>query len=138
MSYDLAVWHTEEPLTNEKAAGIYLRLCEDWPYLHGDNAAVSAFYEELTARWPEIDTIPEHHIGDFDYCPCSCAISHSGMAVVLACVWPKAVEVAQFVQPLARKHGLRLFDPQSNRASLPDRLQPKRPGLLQRLLRCPQ
>lgn len=135
MSFDLAVWHTEEPLTNEKASEIYLRLCESWPYLEGDSSAISAFYKELTARWPEIDTIPEHHIGDFDFCPWSCSLSRSGMAVIMACVWPKAAEVAKYVEPLARKHDLLLFDPQANRVILPERLQPKRGSLLQKLFR---
>lgn len=137
MSYDLAVWHTDEPLTDGNAAQIYVHLCEHWPYLNGDSPAIRAFYEELTGRWPEIDTIPEHHIGNFEFCPWSCTLSRSGMAVLMACVWPKTVEVVQYVKPLARKHGLLLFDPQSNRATLPVCLQPKRRGLLQRLLRRP-
>lgn len=134
MSFDLAVWHTEEPLTNEKASEIYLRFCQNWPYLEGSNPAVSAFYEELTSRWPELDTIPEHHIGNFDFCPWSCALSHSGMAVVMTSVWSKATEVAKYVEPLARKHDLLLFDPQASRAILPVRLRLKRRGLLNRLL----
>jgi hypothetical protein len=138
MSFDLAVWHTEEPLTNQMAADVYLRLCENWPYLEGHSPAVTAFYEELTARWPEIDTIPEHHIGNFDFCPWSCALSRSGMAVVMTCVWPKAVAVANYVAPLARKHDLLLFDPQTGRAILPERLRPERRSLLQSLFRRPR
>ncbi|HEX8713506.1 MAG TPA: hypothetical protein VF730_16625 [Terracidiphilus sp.] len=135
MSYDLAVWHAKEPLSNEEAARIYAHICQSWPYFEGASPAVAAFYEELTSRWPEIDTIPEHHIGDFDYCPWACTLSHSGMAVVMTSVWSKATEVAKYVEPLARKHGLLLFDPQTGRGTLPIRLRPKRRGLLHRLLR---
>ena len=119
MSFDLAVWHAESQPTNEEAAAIYLELCENWPYLQGDHPSVAAFYQELTQRWPEIDTVPEDRVGDFDYCPWSCALSHSGMAVVMSCVWPKADEVAAFVRELASRHGLVLFDPQSNCLYLP-------------------
>lgn len=135
MSFDLAVWHTDEPLTSERAAEIYLRLCHDWPYLNGNSAAVTAFYEELTGRWHEIDIIPEHHIGDFDHCPWSCALSRSGMAVVMTCVWSEAAAVAEFVERLARKHGLLLFDPQSNRVVLPEQFRPKPRRLFQSLFR---
>jgi hypothetical protein len=83
---------------------------------------VQAFYDELTARWPEIDSISEDRVGDFDHCPWSCELDHSGMAVVMACVWPKATDVGDFVQQLAAKHELVFYDPQSDRAIIPDRL----------------
>ena len=43
MSFDLGVWHIEQPLTDVEARDIYLRLCEDWPYLEGENPAVPSF-----------------------------------------------------------------------------------------------
>jgi len=134
MSFDLAVWHTEQPLTYEQASDIYLRLCEEWPYLGGGNAAVQSFYEELIQHWPEIDSIPEEKVGDFDVSPWSCALDHSGMAVIMACVWPQASEVAEYVTALARKHGLLLFDPQARRVILPEHLTPTKRGFLSRLL----
>ena len=85
MSCDYGVWHSETSLTKEEAAQIYLALCEQWPFLEGENAAIRDFYDELTRRWPEIDTVPEEKLGDHDYCPWSCEICHSGMAVVTAC-----------------------------------------------------
>jgi hypothetical protein len=127
MSFDLGVWHSDGPLTNEEAGDIYLRLCEDWPHLEGDSADVIAFYEELIGHWPEIDSIPEENVGNFDICPWSCALDHSGEAVVMACVWSKADEVFAFVSQLADKHKLVLFDPQANQVSLPDHLIPKLP-----------
>lgn len=134
MSFDLGVWHIDEPLTDEQAGEIYLKLCEEWPYLEGESPAVPAFYQELIEHWPEIDTVPEERVGDFDFSPWSGELCHSGMAVVMSCVWSKADDVAQYVKTLARKHDLLFFDPQADRAILPERLrQPKR-GLLQRLL----
>lgn len=135
MSFDLGVWHAEEPLTDREASDTYLRLCEEWPFLEGDHPAVNAFYEELVKHWPEIDTIPEEKVGDFDFCPWSCELNHSGVAVVMSCVWPKATAVAEYVAELARKHGLLFFDPQAGRVTLPDHLIPPRQGFWRRLFR---
>jgi hypothetical protein len=123
MSFDLAVWHSETPLTGREAQGIYAKLCENWPYLEGTQPTVDAFYRELTEKWPEIDTIPEEKVDDFDFCPWSCALNHSGMAIVLSCVWPKAEEVAKRTIELAEKHQLVLYDPQTNGVVLPSSLQ---------------
>jgi hypothetical protein len=133
MSFDLGVWNSEEAVTVAQASETNLRLCEDWPYLEGENAAVEAFYQELIQGWPEIDRIPEERVGDFDFCPWSCALNHSGRAVVMSCVWPKATEVGQAVEALARKHGLLLIDPQVSRVILPERLEPPMRGFFQRL-----
>ena len=135
MSFDLGVWNSEEPITDAQASETYLRLCQDLPYLDGENAAVEAFYQELIQRWPEIDTIPEEKVGDFDFCPWSCALNHSGRAVVMSCVWSKATEVGRVVEALARKHGLLLFDPQASRVILTEHLHPPRRGFFQRLFR---
>ncbi len=101
--------------------------------MDGNSPAVGAFYQELIEKWPEIDTIPEDRLGDFDFCPWSCALNHSGMAVVISCVWSMANEVAEHVESLAQKHRLLLFDPQADRVVLPDYLRPKSRGLWQRL-----
>ena len=85
----------------------------------GESQAVSDFYDELTRRWPEIDSIPEERIGDFEYCPWSCAIERSGMYVIVNCVWSKADDVASYVYQLAEKHDLVLYDPQEDRIKLP-------------------
>ena len=55
MSCDYGVWHSEASMTNEEAAKIYTGLCEQWPFLEGENRSVRAFYDELTRRWPELD-----------------------------------------------------------------------------------
>jgi hypothetical protein len=123
MSCDYGVWYSEAPLTNEEAAKIYLALCEQWPFLEGENGAVRAFYGELTSTWPEIDTVPDEKIDDHEYSPWSCAISHSGMAVLTACVWSMASNVGSFIQALATKHKLVFYDPQSRRLILPEHLR---------------
>ena len=110
MSFDLGVWDKQLGTT----ADIYLKLCESQLTPEGSSQALNDFYEELTRRWPELDTIPEDRVGDFDYCPWSCAIDRSGMHVIASCVWPKAQDVAVYVGKLAAERGLVLYDPQGD------------------------
>jgi len=120
MSYDLGVWYPHERLSDAAAGTLYVGLCEgtvDDPQAH---PAVDAFYEELTAKHPEIDTIPDERIDDHDYCPWSCALDRSPGHVIMPCVWSKAEYVDAFVRELARKHGLAVYDPQSGHISYPD------------------
>lgn len=119
MSCDYGVWYSERSLTNDEAATVYTALCEKWPFLAGENTSVRTFYDELTHHWPELGTVPSDKIGDKEYCPWSCEISHSGMAVVAACVWPMANKVGHFIEQLAAKHRLVFYDPQSDRLVLP-------------------
>ena len=137
MSFDLGVWHSDRPLTDGEAAQTYVRLCEEWPYLNGENPAVATFYDELVMHWPEIDTVPEEKLDDMDYCPWSVALNHSGMAVVMSCVCSMADKVAGFVQGLATKHHLVLFDPQANRVHLPQQLIREKRGLFGQLFGRP-
>jgi hypothetical protein len=120
MSCDFGVWFPHKRLSSKEAGELYLRLCEDDINGVQPHPAVEAFYNELTAKHPEIDTIPEDRIDDHDYCPWSCALDRSGRHVIMACVWSKADYVTGFVHDLARKHGLAVYDPQSERITYPD------------------
>ena len=86
MSCDFGIWFPHQRLSDEQAGRVYQQLCAS--DLSGVQAhpAVGAFYDELTAKYPEIDTIPEERIDDHDYCPWSCALDHSEAHVVTACV----------------------------------------------------
>ena len=120
MSYDLGVWYPHERLSDADAGKLYVGLCESTVEHPRAHPAVDAFYQELTAKHPEIDTIPDDRIDDHDYCPWSCALDHSPGHVIMPCVWSKAEYVDGFVRELARKHGLAVFDPQAGRISYPD------------------
>jgi len=120
MSFDLAVWYPEKRISDEEARELYVRLCDSDTSGVVAHPAVDAFYAELTAKHPEIDTIPEERIDDHDYCPWSCRLERSPSHVITCCVWPKATYVGQLVESLARKHGLAVYDPQSDRVTYPD------------------
>ena len=120
MSFDLGVWYPQKRIRNEEATELYVRLCDGDTSGVVSHPAIDAFYLELTAKHPEIDTIPEEKIGDHDYCPWSCKLDYSPSHVIMSCVWSKATYVHQLVQGLARKHGLALFDPQSEEVIYPN------------------
>jgi len=77
VSYDLAVWDSDKVLTDKEAASVYDSLCEG-RYPEGESPKIAAFYQDLTGKWPEIDSIPEEKVGDFDFCPWSCALDGLG------------------------------------------------------------
>jgi hypothetical protein len=120
MSFDLGVWYPQKRMGNKEAGELYARLCESDSSGVVPHPAVDEFYSELIAKHPEIDTIPEGKIDDHDYCPWSCKLDRSPGHVTMSCVWPKATYVHQLVQELARKHGLAVYDPQSDLVTYPE------------------
>jgi hypothetical protein len=120
MSCDLGVWYPQKRIGNKEAGELYARLCDGDSSGVVPHPAIDAFYAELTAKHPEIDAIPRERIDDHDYCPWSCNIDHSPGHVIMSCVWSKAAYVGQLVQDLARKHGLAVYDPQSDVMIYPD------------------
>ena len=113
MSCDFAVWLPARRLSNHEAGALYSRLCDGDTTGLQDTPAIDAFYEELVSMHPEIDDIPESRLGDHDLCPWSCAFDHSPGHLIMCCVWPKADDVHGLLLSLADRHGLALYDPQS-------------------------
>ena len=120
MSCDFAVWFPHQRLSDSEAGDLFGQL------LGGDtrgvqpHPAVDAFYAELIAKHPEINTLPVERLDDSDYCPWSGPIDHSPGHVIVQCVWSQAENAYRQVHNLARKHGLAVFDPQSNSVTYPD------------------
>jgi hypothetical protein len=124
MSCDFGVWYPYKRLSNREARELYVRLCESDTSGIQPHPSVDAFYAELTAKHPEIDTVPDDRIDDHDYCPWSCALDRSPGHVIMPCVWSKADYVAKLVHDLARRHGLAVYDPQSDRITYADSATP--------------
>ena len=120
MSCDHAVWFPSRRLSDEAAGELYVRLCEGDASGLVANPAVDAFYEELTQLHPQIDDVAEERLDDKDHCPWSIAFDRSPAHLVMCCVWSKADYVSGLLRALARKHGLALYDPQSERVWYPD------------------
>jgi hypothetical protein len=120
VSFDLGVWFPHRRISAQEAGVLYASLCDGNTSGVQPHPAVEAFYAELTAKHPEIDSIPEDRIDDHDYCPWSCALDKSDAHVIMPCVWSKADHVGQYVHALGAKHGLAVYDPQSERITYPD------------------
>lgn len=124
MSCDFGVWFPHARLSNREAGALYVRLCNGDTSGIQPHPAVNAFYSELTAMHPEIDTVPDDRVDDHDYCPWSCELDRSPAHVIMPCVWSKAEYVTTLVHELAQKYGLAVYDPQSDRVTYPDGISP--------------
>lgn len=116
MSCDYSVWNSKKRITPQEANEVHQRLCEDDLSDVEPSPKVSAFYAELTARFPEIDAV---HNDDY-LCPWSCTLDRSEAHVIMPCLWSTANTVGDFVKSLAKKHGLTFYDPQSDKLIFPD------------------
>ncbi len=119
MSFDLVVWYPDMRLSADEANRRYVSLCEGDVSGVVEHPAIQAFYDELIAKHPEIDDVPEDRIDDHEYCPWSVAMDRSAGHVIMCCVWSRAEYVRGFVGQLALKHGLVLYDPQEGNAIYP-------------------
>jgi hypothetical protein len=122
MSCDHAVWYPSARLTDAEAGALYHALCDGRTEGVVPHPAIAAFYEELTSIHPEIDDVPGKKVDDGDPCPWSIAFDRSDAHLIICCVWPKANYVGDLLRRLAKKHGLALYDPQSERVVYPDDL----------------
>lgn len=83
------------------------------------HSSIGSFYLELYRLHPEIDDVPEHKQGDFDFSPWSVEHNLSDRHLMLSCVWSHADYVHDLVLNLAQKHGLAVFDPQMTKIHYP-------------------
>jgi hypothetical protein len=116
MSFDLAVWYSSTPQTNDRALWIYQALCDGDCSVVEPQASVAAFLRELSAQYPDIDTVPEDEI---DISPWTCCFDVSDGHVIMPISWGRVEEVAPIVVELAAKHGLVCYNPQGRQVFLP-------------------
>ncbi len=125
MSCDYAVWNTEARLSREEAIRLYRSLCDGDESGVSPSPAVDSFYTELTSIHPELTDVSDDDVDNLDLCPWSAEFDRSPGHLVLCCAWPKAEYVGGLVRDLARKHGLAVFDPQSEAIIYPDSPEPR-------------
>ncbi len=122
MSFDLAVWPIAAVSNDNDAVALYRTLCDSPEEAYEglpESTGINAFYTELTARHPELDDVPDDRVDDMDFCPWSIAFDRSDRHLLMCAVWSKATYVEEIVRTLAVKHGLAVFDPQSEKLYLP-------------------
>ena len=119
MSCDYAVWFPHKRLSDKEAGELYGALCDSDMSGVQAHPAIAAFLAELTSKHPQIDDVAEEEIDNHDLCPWSVAFDQSPAHLIMCCVWSKADYVGQLLRDLALKHGLALYDPQSERITYP-------------------
>ena len=119
MSCDFGIWWPSKRLDAGAAGRLYAALCEGDTTGLEPSPAIDAFYGELTGIHPELDDVPEEDVDDTDLCPWSIAFDRSPGHLIVCCVWSKAEYVHELIHRLASKHGLAVFDPQSETITYP-------------------
>ncbi|AVF95338.1 hypothetical protein AL552_16970 [Vibrio diabolicus] len=120
MSFDIAILSLEKRVSNSEASEIYAEILQGNCSNVAKNTAIEDLYRDLTAKHPEIDDIPDDKVDDIDFCPWSCEFDRSAGHIIISSVWPKSDYVYEFVQSLAVKHELALFNPQAEVVVYPD------------------
>lgn len=117
MSFDLCVLSAKRPLTREEAAEAYSRLADDTnaAVLEADER-IGLFLAEITARWPQIDDVPEE---DEDECPWSVEFDQSPAHIISCIRWDRAERVYRVYVEMAMRHGLYVYDPQEDELHSP-------------------
>jgi len=112
MSWYCAVWHCNSVKNKEDVEILYRRLCEGDTSLIGPTQRTQEFYEELTAKHPEIDDIGQDEIDNLDLCPWSITFDKSEGHIIMSCILIKAEYINTLVQDLAKKYELSFYEPQ--------------------------
>ncbi|MDX3195886.1 hypothetical protein PV458_46440 [Streptomyces sp. MN03-5084-2B] len=120
MSFTLAVWRETAAVTAAEATRKYLELTALEPGALPDGLRAVAFRRELTARYPVPSGAPGDELPDS---PWSAEPAVLGDAVLMSMGWSTPDVVVVFVQELAERHGLVLYDPQDGAVYLPPALR---------------
>lgn len=115
LSFDIAIWHTEQPLGDEVAGHLYNQLnnkiTEGESCTLKPSLAIDGFYRDLVSKYPEIDDVPPEHIDDYDFSPWVCSIDRSPSYLLVSSVWAKAETAAHFLGQLQERHKITLYFP---------------------------
>lgn len=110
MSYDLYLWHSPKPVTAQQAMAI----CHQLAASQGDcvvpHNAVLAFYQDLIARFPPLESIADDEL---ESSPWNMSPDATPSRVILVIGHSRVGQVGLTVEELAAQHGLVCFDPQS-------------------------
>ncbi len=118
LSFDLAFWHEDNPITAEQARHIYWQLCDDndrlvkaYPITH--------FLEDVAQRYPPISAYRDE---DVDGCPWNCDWSVTPGSVIFCIAWSRAEEIAPLLAEMANAYDLVCYKPQRDEVYLPTSL----------------
>ncbi len=125
MTFDLGVWKSSPGLSITSASFIYSALCggqRDARVLRAAEA-IASFYEELIATWPEIPAASSklrNRRTEIVDSPWAAPLLRAEDYVLLSCDFRHAEIALAYVTALAGRHGLTVFDPQSEEVYAPE------------------
>jgi len=119
MSFDLAVLSGARRLDPDQARDAYDRLAKGakWSAVVAKDDRVAQFVAALSARWPDIDSLPESQV---DASPWSGGFEVSPGHVLITMRFTAPDDVLEFCLAKARELGLNVFDPQDGTLYSPD------------------
>jgi len=114
MSFDLCVYHSTRPQTDEDAVNRYISYCEkeDLSPRIEPNEKVALFLKELTNQHPQMKDWP---LDDIDDCPWNADFDVSEGHAIMPLSFSRLEELYLLIVSLAEKYGLFCVDPQSNK-----------------------
>jgi len=135
VSFDLVVLSGARPLDADAARLAYEHLAEgrEWSAVLQKDDRIAQFVAALSARWPDIDTLPESEI---EASPWSGGFEVSPAHVALTMRYSVDDAVIQFCESTALKLGLNLFDPQDGTLYSPNEEPRQATPRIQKTLIC--
>ncbi len=135
MSFDLVVLSGARPLDANKARDACKRLASgtEWSEVLEEDAHIARFVATLSARWPDLDTLPE---AELDASPWSGGLEVSPAHVAMTMKWSAPNAVIEFCEATALGLGLNLFDPQDETLYSPGRGPQQATPLPQKTMIC--
>jgi hypothetical protein len=113
VSFDLAFWRADGPLTATEADEIYQVLAEGGGNVR-EHPAVDAFHTDLLARYPMPTPGQDDHTSPWSVLPW-----HTEECVITCSPFSEADGMRPVLLDLAQRHGLTCFDPQSSTVYFP-------------------
>jgi hypothetical protein len=116
MSFDLAFWHEDRPISAEEARHIYWQLCDEDYSVVKPHQDITLFLQDLTQRYPPIEDLAKEEIEEN---PWSCAWDVTPSSVIVCMTWPSGRALAPFLIQMANQHDLVCYNPQRDEVYFP-------------------
>ena len=116
MSFDLGLWHEDQPISAKQAAQVYGELCDGNALIVKPSSAIALFLQDLTQRYPPLSAYPTEQV---DECPWNCDWDVTPGSVVICIAWSRAEELAPLLIWMADTYNLVCYNPQRDAVYLP-------------------
>jgi hypothetical protein len=116
VSYDIAVWEGDPPVSDRAALRVFSFLSSRYESASDPpTARLAAFVRALTARYPDIGDLPDDREGESPWSDGPLLQNAIGPFLYFSLVAGMAEAVLQFIVDSAHEHELVCFDPQTER-----------------------